>query len=106
MILCCIQNLKKTDMIGSSDPYVLINLLGTNIKPIKTKSIKNNLNPVWNESFSFNVSIDSLYPTPQPNRYNIDFQRNEMAGKTVVLQIFDKDTMKDEALGEVSDNKF
>ena len=44
-------------MIGSSDPYVLINLLGTNIKPIKTKSIKNNLNPVWNESFSFNVSI-------------------------------------------------
>ena len=49
--------MKKTDMIGQSDPYVLINVLGSNIKPIKTKSIKNNLNPTWNETFGFDVRL-------------------------------------------------
>ena len=52
------QNLKKSDMMSQSDPYVLINVLGSSLKPIKTKVLKGNANPVWNETFGFDVSID------------------------------------------------
>ena len=51
-----LQNLKKHDMMGQSDPYVLVSIPGTNVKQAKTKQIKNNANPVWNETFSYDVS--------------------------------------------------
>ena len=44
-------------MMSQSDPYVLINVLGSSLKPIKTKVLKGNANPVWNETFAFDVSI-------------------------------------------------
>ena len=48
--------MKKADLSGKPDPYVLVNLLGGGMKEIKTKTIKGNTNPVWNETFRFNVS--------------------------------------------------
>ena len=44
-------------MMSQSDPYVLINVLGSSLKPIKTKVLKGNANPVWNETFGFDVSV-------------------------------------------------
>ncbi|MBA0679296.1 hypothetical protein Goari_011072 [Gossypium aridum] len=43
------NDLKNLEMIGKSDPYVVVH-----IRPlfkIKTKVIENNLNPIWNETF-------------------------------------------------------
>jgi Ca2+-dependent lipid-binding protein len=43
------NDLKNMEMIGKSDPYVVLH-----IRPlfkVKTKVIDNNLNPIWNEEF-------------------------------------------------------
>lgn len=43
------NNLKNMEMIGKSDPYVVVY-----IRPlfkVKTKVVENNLNPVWNQTF-------------------------------------------------------
>lgn len=43
------NDLKNLEMIGKSDPYVVVH-----IRPrfkVKTKTIDNNLSPVWNETF-------------------------------------------------------
>jgi len=43
------NDLKNMEMIGKSDPYVVVY-----IRPmfkVKTKVVDNNLNPVWNQSF-------------------------------------------------------
>ena len=51
------------------------------MKEIKTKVVKNNPNPVWEES--------------------IRMMANEAHGKVLLLQVFDKDMMKDDPIGEV-----
>ncbi|KAJ6306307.1 hypothetical protein OIU78_021595 [Salix suchowensis] len=49
------MNLKKKDMLGSSDPYVKLKLTEVKI-PSKKTTIKNrNLNPEWNEEFNITV---------------------------------------------------
>ena len=73
--------MKKGDFIGKTDPYVLVNLLGGNVKECKTKVVKNSPNPVWEES--------------------IRFMANEAQGKVLLLQVFDKDMMRDDPIGEV-----
>lgn len=43
------NDLKNMEMIGKSDPYVVVY-----IRPlfkVKTKVVDNNLNPVWNQTF-------------------------------------------------------
>ena len=47
------NSLKNMEMIGKSDPYVVVH-----IRPLfkfKTKTIENNLNPVWDEKFELIV---------------------------------------------------
>lgn len=47
------NNLKNMEMIGKSDPYVV-----AHVRPLfklKTKTVENNLNPVWNEELDFIV---------------------------------------------------
>ena len=68
--------------MGKTDPYVLVNLLGGNVKECKTKVVKNNSNPVWEES--------------------IRFMANEAYGRVLLLQVFDKDLMRDDPMGEVN----
>ncbi len=43
------SDLKNMEMIGKSDPYVVLH-----IRPlfkVKTKVVENNLNPVWDQAF-------------------------------------------------------
>ncbi|KAF9683158.1 hypothetical protein SADUNF_Sadunf05G0183400 [Salix dunnii] len=49
------MNLKKKDILGSSDPYVKLKLTEVKI-PSKKTTVKNkNLNPEWNEEFNITV---------------------------------------------------
>ena len=45
------------DILGKSDPFVRVYLLPNNHKELKTKVVKKNLNPVFNESFKFVVRL-------------------------------------------------
>lgn len=47
--------LKKKDLIGASDPYVKINLTEDKLPSKKTTVKHKNLNPEWNEEFTFVV---------------------------------------------------
>jgi len=78
------KSLKKTDLIGKSDPYVRVYLMPGTHMELKTKIVKNNLNPVYNDEFSFVLSP------------------NDVRKKTIVFQVYDKDTFgKDDGIGEI-----
>ncbi|OMO86782.1 C2 calcium-dependent membrane targeting [Corchorus capsularis] len=49
------QRLLKKDILGTSDPYVKLNLTGESLPAKKTIIKKRNLNPEWNEKFKLIV---------------------------------------------------
>ncbi|XP_050381269.1 synaptotagmin-3-like [Argentina anserina] len=49
------KKLLKMDIIGTSDPYVKIELTGDRLPPKKTSIKMRNLNPEWNEDFKLTV---------------------------------------------------
>ena len=52
------SNLKKADLMGGKpDPMVNIFLRPGNLKAVKTKVVKNEQNPTFNETFRFQVFI-------------------------------------------------
>ncbi|XP_070541608.1 synaptotagmin-7-like [Ptychodera flava] len=59
------RNLKSMDITGKSDPYVKIWLMyrGKRVEKKKTQIKYRNLNPVFNESFIFNITVDKLMDT-------------------------------------------
>ncbi|CAL0324541.1 unnamed protein product [Lupinus luteus] len=73
------NDLKNKEMIGKSDPYVVVH-----IRPLfkfKTKVIDDNLNPVWNETFSL-IAEDK-------------------ETQSLIFEVFDKDIGQDKKLGLV-----
>lgn len=46
------QNLKRMDLNGSSDPYVIVTC---EKQRIETRYLTGTLNPVWNEAFTFKI---------------------------------------------------
>ena len=70
-------NADMTLIGGKSDPYVKISGIG---QPVQTNVIKNNLNPVWKETFHF--FIDVANPNPK-----------------LLFQVFDSDLDSDDFLG-------
>ena len=75
------KGLEKKDVTGKSDPYVVIQYEGNKVG--ETKVCKKNLEPVWEEDFSINITEDG----------------QEM----IELAVFDKDKVgKDERMGTVS----
>ncbi|CAK7325451.1 unnamed protein product [Dovyalis caffra] len=49
------KKLLKADILGTSDPYVKLNLTGEKLPAKKTTIKKKNLNPEWNENFKLVV---------------------------------------------------
>ena len=75
------HNLPDADDFGQSDPYVKI-YVPNEIIPRKTKFIKNNLNPKWNEEFIIKI--------PNNNKQKL------------LLEVWDKDRMtSDDLLGTI-----
>ncbi|OIW03126.1 hypothetical protein TanjilG_07278 [Lupinus angustifolius] len=73
------NDLKNKEMIGKSDPYVVLY-----IRPLfklKTKVIDDNLNPVWNERF--------------------DLLAEDKETQSLILEVFDEDIGQDKRLGLV-----
>ncbi|KAF3963180.1 hypothetical protein CMV_012401 [Castanea mollissima] len=71
------NDLKNMEMIGKSDPYVVVY-----IRPlfkVKTKVVDNNLNPVWNQTF--------------------DLIAEDKETQSLILEVFDKDIGQDKRLG-------
>ncbi|XXG74802.1 hypothetical protein AAC387_Pa07g3426 [Persea americana] len=71
--------LKNMEMIGKSDPYVVLY-----IRPmfkVKTKVIQNNLNPVWDQTF--------------------DMIAEDKETQSLILEVFDEDITQDKRLGTV-----
>ena len=54
------KNLKKTDTFGSTDGYVEVSLLPHKEKMDKTKTIKSSANPVWNQTFTYQVNTRAM----------------------------------------------
>ena len=51
------KDLKKMDILGKSDPFVRVFVMPGNHKELKTKVIKRNQNPLFNEVLKFVVSV-------------------------------------------------
>ncbi|KAF9160081.1 hypothetical protein DFQ26_005899 [Actinomortierella ambigua] len=75
------KDLKNTELVGNSDPYMKIRL-GNRPELAQTSVKQDTLNPIWNETFT--ILVNNL---------------NEI----VVMEILDKDTMrKDRPLGQAN----
>ncbi|XVF33454.1 hypothetical protein REPUB_Repub17cG0170000 [Reevesia pubescens] len=71
------NDLKNMEMIGKSDPYVVVH-----IRPlfkVKTKVIDNNLNPVWNQTF--------------------ELIAEDRETQALTVEVFDQDIGQDKRLG-------
>merc|ERR1712137_580007 len=61
------RNLPAADPNGKSDPYVKLSVEG---HKTKTKIVKKNLNPIFNEEFTFPVGVSSGYAVLQAEVYD------------------------------------
>lgn len=71
------NDLKNMEMIGKSDPYIVVY-----IRPlfkVKTKVVQNNLNPVWDQTF--------------------ELIAEDKETQSLVLEVFDEDIGQDKRLG-------
>merc|ERR1711915_904077 len=71
-------NLSNKDLIGKSDPYVLVQY---GAKKLKSKPVKANLNPVWD--------------------YAVELDLNDKPSDNVVISVYDDDFGKDDLMGTV-----
>ena len=70
--------LANKDLIGKSDPYVVV---AYGDKKFKSKPVKNNLNPVWD--------------------HKVVFDLNDKPASKIRLSVFDEDIGKDDLMGSV-----
>ncbi|POI19985.1 hypothetical protein CIB84_016269, partial [Bambusicola thoracicus] len=80
------RNLKAMDIGGTSDPYVKVWLMykDKRVEKKKTVVMKRCLNPVFNESFSFDIPTERLRET------------------TIVITVMDKDRLsRNDVIGKV-----
>lgn len=60
MIVVSAEQLPAMDLGGTSDPYVKVYLMPDKKKKFQTKVQRKSLNPVFNESFTFKVSLAKI----------------------------------------------
>ncbi|KAJ3693407.1 hypothetical protein LUZ60_008887 [Juncus effusus] len=53
------RDLKNKDLIGKSDPFAVLYIRPLSNRTKKSKTINNDLNPIWNESYEFIVEDSS-----------------------------------------------
>ncbi|KAL3210986.1 hypothetical protein MRX96_036748 [Rhipicephalus microplus] len=80
------KDLPSKDFLGSSDPYIKLYLLPERRKKFQTRVHRKNLNPVFNESFVFALTLEELrHRTLQFSLYDFDrFSRNDLIGHVIV----------------------
>ncbi|XP_073028739.1 calcium-dependent lipid-binding protein-like [Primulina eburnea] len=71
------NELKNKELIGKSDPYVVVYIRP--LVKVKTKVVDNNLNPVWNQTFELIVE--------------------DKETQSLILEVFDQDIGQDKRLG-------
>ncbi|XP_058162170.1 synaptotagmin-7 [Dasypus novemcinctus] len=80
------RNLKAMDIGGTSDPYVKVWLMykDKRVEKKKTVTMKRNLNPVFNESFAFDIPTEKLRET------------------TIIITVMDKDKLsRNDVIGKI-----
>ncbi|XP_063084302.1 synaptotagmin-7 isoform X6 [Cavia porcellus] len=80
------RNLKAMDIGGTSDPYVKVWLMykDKRVEKKKTVTMKRNLNPIFNESFAFDIPTEKLRET------------------TIVITVMDKDRLsRNDVIGKI-----
>ncbi|XP_023391582.1 synaptotagmin-7 [Pteropus vampyrus] len=80
------RNLKAMDIGGTSDPYVKVWLMykDKRVEKKKTVTMKRNLNPIFNESFAFDIPTEKLRET------------------TIVITVMDKDKLsRNDVIGKI-----
>ncbi|KAL4658291.1 synaptotagmin-3 isoform X1 [Arapaima gigas] len=84
-------DLPAKDANGFSDPYVKIYLLPDRKKKFQTKVHRKTLNPVFNETFQFNVPLAELHSRKLHfSIYDFDrFSRHDLIGQVVVDNLLD-----------------
>ncbi|XP_011499388.1 PREDICTED: synaptotagmin-10-like isoform X2 [Ceratosolen solmsi marchali] len=85
------RELPVKDVSGSSDPYVKIYLLPDRKKKYQTKVHRKNLNPIFNETFIFNVLYEDLHHRHlQFSVYDFDrFSRHDLIGQVLLKDLGD-----------------
>lgn len=85
------ENLPPKDFSGTSDPYVRLSLFPERKARHQTKLHRKTLNPVFEETFSFPVSVGSLRDRVlQLSVYDFDrFSRHDLIGVAVVRNLFE-----------------
>ncbi|CAN1236643.1 Calcium-dependent lipid-binding protein [Linum grandiflorum] len=73
------NDLKNMEMIGKSDPYVALHIRP--VFKVKTHTVENNLNPVWNQTF--------------------ELIAEDKETQSIIFEVFDKDIGQDKRLGIV-----
>ncbi|XP_073308133.1 calcium-dependent lipid-binding protein-like [Primulina huaijiensis] len=71
------NELKNKELIGKSDPYVVVYIRP--LVKVKTKVVDNNLNPVWNQTFELIIE--------------------DKETQSLILEVFDQDIGQDKRLG-------
>ena len=100
MVEC--KSLKKIDTFGKSDPFVSILLVPGDHKEMKTKVVKKNLNPVFDEVFKCEVSLPLIFALL---RLSLKLSLSAARKLTLVFRVFDWDMFKDsDEMGEVIAN--
>ena len=81
------------DIGGSSDPYVKVYLLPEKNKKFETKVHRRTLDPVFNESFKFQVFMQFIYCLFFTIFLQVPY--SEVLEKTMVFAVFDFDRFRD-----------
>lgn len=84
------KDLPKKDLVGSSDPYVICEITGPYKTKVKSKIMKNNLNPIFNEFLDIEIK---------------ELRDSILDEIKLIINVYDEDSLnKDDLIGKVSIN--